>query len=155
MQSSRAAQLGLGVAAWLWIAAVVFVPAVAFPVGHFICHQRPERSFFFHGHQLAVCARCTGIYAGAALAVPFALALAAPLASRRARWLLGLAALPTAVTWTLEFAGVMPFSNLARCVAALPLGIAAAWLVFAVLVHRPSAIGHRPSDSAGTPDAVR
>ena len=43
------------------------------------------------------------------------------------------AALPTAITWTLEFAGVMPFSNVSRFIAALPLGFTAAWLVFAVL----------------------
>ncbi len=29
-----------------------------------ICHQHPERSFFFLGHTLAVCHRCTGIYFG-------------------------------------------------------------------------------------------
>ncbi|PAV07972.1 DUF2085 domain-containing protein [Methanosphaera cuniculi] len=28
----------------------------------FICHRRPERSFFFHNHQFPVCARCTGLY---------------------------------------------------------------------------------------------
>ena len=33
-----------------------------FAVGSVICHQRPERSFFFDGHQLPVCARCTGLY---------------------------------------------------------------------------------------------
>jgi uncharacterized membrane protein len=29
------------------------------------CHQRPDRSFLLYGLPLAVCARCTGIYAGA------------------------------------------------------------------------------------------
>lgn len=28
------------------------------------CHQLPERSFFFHGHQFPVCARCTGVILG-------------------------------------------------------------------------------------------
>lgn len=28
------------------------------------CHQRPERSFFFHGKQFPVCARCTGVFLG-------------------------------------------------------------------------------------------
>ena len=30
----------------------------------FGCHQRPERSFFYHGKQLPLCARCTGELAG-------------------------------------------------------------------------------------------
>lgn len=29
-----------------------------------VCHQMASRSFFLFGHQLAVCSRCTGIYAG-------------------------------------------------------------------------------------------
>ena len=38
--------------------------------GHFLgCHQMPERSFFIHGYQFPVCARCTGVYLGAAFAV--------------------------------------------------------------------------------------
>jgi uncharacterized membrane protein len=30
----------------------------------YICHRRPERSFFIKGHQFPVCARCTGFYTG-------------------------------------------------------------------------------------------
>ncbi len=30
----------------------------------FSCHQKPERSFFYKGKQLPICARCTGILAG-------------------------------------------------------------------------------------------
>lgn len=30
----------------------------------FFCHQLPERSFFFKGHQFTLCARCTGILIG-------------------------------------------------------------------------------------------
>lgn len=28
------------------------------------CHQKPDRSFFIHGYQFPVCARCTGIILG-------------------------------------------------------------------------------------------
>lgn len=28
------------------------------------CHQRPDRSFFYKGHQFPVCARCTGVLIG-------------------------------------------------------------------------------------------
>lgn len=32
-----------------------------------VCHQRPERSFWISGAPVAVCARCLGIYLGAAI----------------------------------------------------------------------------------------
>lgn len=31
-------------------------------VFNLICHRKPERSFFIHGHQFPVCSRCTGFY---------------------------------------------------------------------------------------------
>ena len=30
----------------------------------FMCHQRPDRSFFIRGKQFPICARCTGILIG-------------------------------------------------------------------------------------------
>lgn len=30
----------------------------------FGCHHRPDRSFFYHGHQFPICARCTGELTG-------------------------------------------------------------------------------------------
>ncbi|MFT4031354.1 MAG: DUF2085 domain-containing protein [Siphonobacter sp.] len=30
----------------------------------FVCHRRPDRSFFWRGRQFPVCARCTGLYTG-------------------------------------------------------------------------------------------
>lgn len=122
-------QFAAGIAAALWLTMILVAPAAAFAAGHYICHQRPERSFFLHGRQLPVCARCTGLYAGAALAAPIAIVLGAALSRNGARWLLGALALPTAITWSLEFVAGVPFSNVARFVAALPLGFAAAWLV--------------------------
>jgi uncharacterized membrane protein len=34
-----------------------------------VCHQRPERSFWFSGQPWAVCVRCSGFYAGLAIGV--------------------------------------------------------------------------------------
>src|SRR5262245_11882327 len=42
---------------------------LVYGIGSGICHQLPERSFYLWGRQLPVCARCAGIYAGAALTV--------------------------------------------------------------------------------------
>ena len=129
----RFAQSVLSSLTGAWVLFLFLAPAVVFPVGHFICHQKPDRSFFLGGLQMAVCARCTGLYVGAALAMPLALGFAAPLTTTRARWIAVLAALPTAITWSLEFAGLADFSNVAMFIAALPLGAAAAWLIIAVL----------------------
>ena len=39
----------------------------------FMCHQRPERSFFKRGKQLPLCARCTGIWIGYILGISIAI----------------------------------------------------------------------------------
>lgn len=33
------------------------------------CHQKPERSFSYHGYQFPICARCTGVILGYIIAV--------------------------------------------------------------------------------------
>ena len=129
----KLSRLALGVVACGWVAALLLAPDALRPLCGFICHQRPERSFFIGGAQLPVCARCTGLYVGAAVAAPLALVIATRLSARGARVALAMAALPTALTWTLEFTGIAAFSNVVRFVAALPLGLAAAWLVLAVI----------------------
>jgi uncharacterized membrane protein len=95
-----------------------------------ICHQRPERSFHLAGVQLPVCARCAGLYVSGAAA-----ALAAcsgrrrlTLAPRATRAVFAVAAVPTALTLAIEFAGLVHPSNSVRALAALPLGAAAGWI---------------------------
>ena len=114
---------------------LIAAPGWVFPIGGLICHQRPERSFFVNGHQLAVCARCTGLYLGSAIAAPLALFAACPLTGGRARLLTIAAAAPTAITWAAEFAGLAHVSNITRFVAALPLGFVASWLVLGILAE--------------------
>lgn len=33
----------------------------------YLCHRKPERSFFYKNHQFPVCSRCTGLIIGAVL----------------------------------------------------------------------------------------
>ena len=61
--------------AFAWLALLLASPfgpiplaALTYGIGGFICHRMPERSFHLGGLQSPVCARCLGIYAGAALA---------------------------------------------------------------------------------------
>jgi uncharacterized membrane protein len=129
-------------AAAAWAALIVLAPFLAsrahasaagaavtlavYAIGSAVCHQLPERSFHLWVAQMPVCARCTGIYVGAAIAavlVPGALAL------HRSRLILALAGLPTVATLVFEWTtGVTP-SNGIRFAAGLPIGVAVAWLV--------------------------
>lgn len=108
-----------------------------------VCHQRPDRSFHTDGRPWAVCARCTGLYAGVAagawLAALAALRTPRVARHRRAeayRWPLVLAAVPTAATWAVEYAGITSFSNTARFVLAVPLGAVAAWMLTSMAAGR-------------------
>lgn len=143
----------LVVASVVWLGAILFAPfAIAsgrpvfsrgaaglYAAGAHICHQRPERCFLIAGRPMPVCARCSGLYAGAALAGPLALVAVAGLSSRRARQVAAVASLPTLLTWGMEMAGLAHPSNSLRFAAALPLGLAAGWLVLTTVEH-----GRRP-----------
>jgi uncharacterized membrane protein len=134
-----------------WLAAVLLAPfavhspntvlahvaALVYAAGGLVCHQRPERSYWLAGAQLPVCARCTGLYVAAAVAAPFALARGSAVPSRRARVIAFVAALPTLLTWSLEFLHLAHPSNTVRAVAALPLGAVAAWLVVSLAFPEP------------------
>jgi uncharacterized membrane protein len=90
-------------------------------VGRAICHQRPERSFHLWGAQLPVCARCTGLYAGAAFAplMPIGRRL---VGRTRAGMALALAAAPTLATLVYEWTTGDAPSNVIRMAAGLWLG---------------------------------
>lgn len=111
--------------------------ALVYVAGGFICHQRPERSYWLAGAQLPVCARCTGLYVSAAIGAPIAFLYAARLSGAQARLAVILAGLPTLVTWSIEMAGLAHPSNTVRAVAALPLGFAVAWLIMATTYTDP------------------
>lgn len=101
--------------------------------GSAVCHQRPERSFVSWGAAWPVCARCTGIYAGAAIAAAAWIGAARrrrAMSAARARVWLVAAVLPSLVTLVAEWStGQMP-SHAIRAAAGLPMG-AAVMLVIA------------------------
>jgi uncharacterized membrane protein len=107
-------------------------------IGFGLCHQLPVRSFFAGGHQLPVCARCTGIYAG------FVVSLAVIALFERGRrrmgmppaWLLGLGVAAIAVmAWdgVTSYAGLRETTNMLRLATGLGTGFALSLVVAPIL----------------------
>ena len=88
-----------------------------------VCHQLPERSYFIFGHKLAVCSRCTGLYAGFALTL-LLYPLLRPL--RSVDWpppvCLVLAAMPMAIDFGLTFLRIWENTHTSRLLTGLLLG---------------------------------
>ncbi|MEP7304710.1 MAG: DUF2085 domain-containing protein [Acidobacteriota bacterium] len=112
---------------------------VVYGIGRLVCHQRPERSFYLFGAPLAVCARCAGIYAGAALmamveglrtdpAVPRSINVGGA-AGGVARRILLLAFAPTAATLFYEWTTHQMPGHWTRAASGAVLGAAIAWIV--------------------------
>jgi uncharacterized membrane protein len=100
-----------------------------------LCHQLPERSFYVAGHAFAVCARCTGLYAGLAAGVllfPLVRSLRRTDAPARI-WLL-IAAAPTALDFSLGFLGIWSNTHLSRFITGALLGTVAALFIVPGLI---------------------
>jgi uncharacterized membrane protein len=103
------------------------------------CHQLPERSYFIDGHQLAVCSRCTGIYAGFALTLllyPLIRSLRNPVMPRPS-WLL-LAALPLAIDVSVNFVGFWQNTHTSRLLTGAILGGAVVFYVMPGIIELAS-----------------
>ncbi len=100
-----------------------------------VCHQAPERSFYFRGYPMGVCSRCAGIYAGfiAGLALyPFIRDLRED--RFPPRWILIAAAIPTAVDFTAGFIGLYANTFLSRSLTGILFGAVAAFYITPGLV---------------------
>jgi predicted membrane protein DUF2085 len=132
---------------------------LVYAIGSLVCHQLPARSFHLWSVPLPVCARCTGIYAGAAIAAVVAslrslqvrvtASVEAPSLRRGVerrrmpdtggvfpdttatswRSALIVAAVPTAATLAYEWATAQTPANWIRASAGFPLGTVVALIV--------------------------
>ena len=116
-----------------------------------VCHQIDGRSFHLHGQKLAVCARCSSVYAAfwfGLLLYPFVWGMKKRTVPR-ATWLL-LAALPMVVDVVLSVAGIHGSTLLTRGVTGMLLGL------FLPLFTVPTfldASEHLGIESVGRPDS--
>jgi uncharacterized membrane protein len=102
----------------------------------YVCHQLPERSFFIAGHQLAVCARCTGVYlgfSGAVISYPLITSLNRTQVPKR-KWLF-VAAVPLAIDFGLGLTGIWENTHWSRFATGALLGIVAVFFVMPALAE--------------------
>ena len=99
------------------------------------CHQRSDRSYFIEGHKLAVCSRCTGLYAGFAftlLVYPLLRSLRS--AATPPRKVLFLAAVPLLIDFGLTFFGVWENTHTSRLLTGALLGSVTVFFVMPGIV---------------------
>jgi uncharacterized membrane protein len=128
--------------AMLWLVTIFAAPALAaegqpaaaallYRSLSAICHQIPGRSFQYHGHPLAVCSRCTGMYAGfllGLLVLPLFRALKDPRFPPREFLLLS--AVPVSVDFLLGLAGLWQNTFFSRTLTGALFGFATAFYFF-------------------------
>jgi len=117
--------------------------ALTYRIAGLVCHQDAGRSFHHGPWAWPVCARCAGLYGGAAGGGLVSLAAAwwlrrggarSATSLTMVRWALLLVAAPTAVLWVAEWVGGITVTNGVRWWCALPLGAGVSALV--VLARR-------------------
>jgi hypothetical protein len=112
-----------------------------YAAGRIICHQRPERSFHLGATALPVCARCLGLYAGAAAVALLMLGADAPrrtagtarVAPPTAKRLVAAAAVPSALTLLYEWTTGQRPGNVIRAISGVVLGAMLAWILLRAL----------------------
>jgi uncharacterized membrane protein len=161
--------IALGSVVWLVVLiATPLAPAslatLIYAAGSVVCHQIPERSFHLAGFQLPVCARCLGIYAGAAAAASIhGLGVLVTdsrrwrsLSPRAARNVFLVSALPTLVTVGLEWGGVWRGTNGVRAIAGIALGVGGGLVVMgaAATLHYNACQRRRPIGPSQMPPPI-
>lgn len=131
MRPSAVAAAAMAWFAFLLVAPVAPAPmsAAAYALASLVCHQLPTRSFHYGLVQLPVCARCTGIYAGAAVGSALFAFNLPRVAALSPRTVLLASGVPVAMTVALEWAGAWAPGNAVRALTGVILGIAAAFVV--------------------------
>ena len=161
----------LALASLVWLTLLVVTPlapsslaTLMYAAGAIICHQIPERSFHLAGYQIPVCARCLGIYAGAAAAavvhllggLVFESASWRFLSPRLGRRVFIVCALPTIVSVALEWGGVWRGTNAIRAIAGVALGAGAALVVMSAVatLHYNGCQRRRPIGPSRIPPLI-
>ncbi len=122
-------------APWLMAERRFLASAFIYRVFSAVCHQAPERSFYFHGYPMGVCSRCAGVYGGfiaGLLLYPFLRELRE--GGFPPRWILISAAVPALIDFAGGILGLFANTFLSRTLTGAMFGAVAAFYVTPGLV---------------------
>jgi len=106
-------------------------------LGSSICHQLAERSYFYEGTQMPLCARCIGIHVGFAISALFlatvARRFASGLPSLRQMVVMGAIMSVFVIDALLSYSGLSESTNLRRTLTGLCLGVVVPFVLFPIL----------------------
>ena len=93
-----------------------------------ICHRMPERSFFIHGYQFPLCARCTGVLIGEILGIIMIIL------GIHLEWSLILAfILVMGADWFVQYIELVMSNNVRRLITGTMCGIGVTYVYFYVI----------------------
>ena len=102
----------------------------------YICHQKPERSFFVLGYQFSVCSRCFGVYFGLLAGIAtYPLWRKVDDVQPLPRIWLFLSLVPIGIDWLLGVLDIWENTYASRFITGLILGFACAVFVIPALVE--------------------
>src|SRR5215813_6967823 len=141
MRSAMIVYAALMTMSILWMALILAAPwlmaerhflasAAIYQAFSAVCHQMPERSFYFYGHPMGVCSRCASIYAGFIIGLsiyPFARDLRED--RFPPRWILVGAAVPAVIDFTAGVSGLFANTFLSRALTGILFGAVAAFYI--------------------------
>ncbi len=84
----------------------------------YLCHQRPDRSFFYKGRQFPLCARCTGFVIGTLVFSLYSLSVPV-FYTYNLLYLSILLQLPYVIDGTTQFIGLRESNNILRFITGL------------------------------------
>jgi uncharacterized membrane protein len=106
-------------------------------LGSTVCHQLPERSYFFEGFQMPLCARCIGIHFGFILSTLFFLTgsrrFASGLPGLKQMIVLGAIMSFFLVDAGLSYSGISTSDNMRRTLSGLSLGVPFPFVIYPLL----------------------
>lgn len=119
----------------------------------YVCHQQSDRSFFIAGQPLAVCARCTGLYAGFALTTllyPLFTSLRRTHPPER-KWLF-IGAAPLAIDFGLGLLGIWENTHWSRFISGALFGSVVVFYMMPALVELSHRFGAKTVPHTNTPE---